>query len=310
MKTRKTSMIGWMILLAALPSLAADSTTTAPPYMGQESPGLTPKVFAPGLVCLPGRSEGNICFTKDGRECYFDVASAISKTHQIMVARYENGHWATPVQAPFSDGQSYGPNLADKDQSLYFIREKFTIWKVHRSSTGSGTGAWSQPEIMPAPVNPDPPNSQSNVSCHISSLGNMWICSWRPGGLGQCDLWRLRFADGQFKEAKNQLDLNSNASDCTAIPGPNEEYIVLRSNRPGGFGNGDLYIGFADGKGGWTAPKNLGPTINTSDWEDAPTLSPDGKYLFFTRVTSGEGKIYWVSVKAFLPDQNVPASLK
>jgi hypothetical protein len=153
-------------------------------------------------------------------------------------------------------------------------------------------------------VNLDPPAGQSNVSCHISNLGNMWICSWRPGGLGQCDLWRIRFSDGRFTEAAHQRDLNSNASDCTAVPGPDEAYVVLRSNRPGGFGNGDLYVSFADGKGGWTAPRNLGPAINTPDWEDAPSLSPDNKYLFFSRSTSGDQNIYWVSVSAFLPDPN------
>jgi hypothetical protein len=312
MITPKVGTIRWVILLAALPSLAAEDAAPAP-YMGQEPPGFVPKVFTPGVICLPNRGEGNIGFTKDWRECYFDTSSS-NQTHQIMVTRCENGHWTTPVQAPFSDNRSYGPSLADNDQSLYFIREKYTIWKVHRSPTGSGTEGWSQPEIMPAPVNLNPPDSQSNVSCHISSLGNMWICSWRPGGFGRCDLWRLRFSEGQFTEPTNQRDLNSNASDCTAVPGPNEEYVVLRSNRPGGFGNGDLYVSFADGKGGWTALMNLGATINTSDWEDVPSLSPDNKYLFFSRNTSGDSNIYWVStqvieaasIKAELPAGTAP----
>jgi len=45
MKSRSARTIGWMILLTTLQSLAADSTTV-PPYMGQEPPGLAPKVFA------------------------------------------------------------------------------------------------------------------------------------------------------------------------------------------------------------------------------------------------------------------------
>jgi hypothetical protein len=288
--------IGWLIWAMVASSVALEKDVPSL-YMGQEPPGITPKVFAPGTICLPDRGEGNICFTKDGRECYFEAVSPAGK--HIMVVRYEDGRWSTPVKTSFSDGKCFGPSLADKDQSLYFIRERYTICKVHR--TGQGR---SEPEVVTAPVNLDPPNAQSNLSCHVSSLGNMWICSWRPGGLGQCDLWRIRSEGGRFTEAANQLSLNSNASDCTAVPGPDEKYVVLRSNRPGGFGNGDLYIGFADGKGGWTAPKNLGPAINTADWEDAPTLSPDNKYLFFSRTTSGDKNTYWVDVKAFLPDPN------
>ncbi len=285
--------IAWVILTAA-PALATDGNTV-PLYLGQEPPGLVPQVFAPGVVSLPQRGESNICFTRDGRECYFNVSTA-SKSRQILVSQYKDGHWTPPAPASFSDDKCYGPCLADNDRSVYFIHEKYTIWKVRR--TGQG---WSQPEVMPAPVNLKP-DANGNVGCDISSLGNMWICSWREGGLGQCDLWRLRFEDGQFTEPKNQLALNSDASDCAAVPGPDEKYVILRSNRPGGIGNGDLYIAFADGKGGWTSPKNLGPAINTPDWEDAPSLSPDGKYLFFSRNVAGEGSIYWVSVQAFLSD--------
>ena len=42
------------------------------------------------------------------------------------------------------------------------------------------------------------------------------------------------------------------------MPGPNEDYVVFNSDRPGGFGGGDLYISFADGQGGWTATAEPG----------------------------------------------------
>ncbi len=302
MKARQTRIVGWIVLWATMPVLAADSNSPLP-YMGQEPPGLTPKVFAPGMICLPNRGEGNICFTKDGRECYFDVSSPAG---QIMVTRYEGGLWTTPVKAPYLDSLTSCPSLADNDQSLYFLRDS-TIYRVHRSPAGSGIQEWSSPETLPAPVNINPSGLNGSASCHISSLGNMWMCSWRPGGRGACDLYRIRSSEGQFTDAQNQLDLNSNSYDCAAVPGPNEEYVVLMSGRPGGFGAVDLYVSFADGLGGWATPRNLGPTFNTSGSEDSPCLSPDYRYLFFSRANSaGERNIYWVSVTAFLPDPNGP----
>ena len=296
-------MMGWMILVTAMTGLAAESAAVRP-YMGQEAPGLVPKIFAPGLVSVPGRFEHSICLSQDGRECYFTVRSADWSSSQIMVTRLENGKWTQPV--PFSFGHMC-PSLADNDQSLYFIGGA-KVWRVRRSSSGSNQWQY-QPEVLSAPVNVPQPA----WSCHVSSLGNLWTCSWRPGGLGKCDLWRIRSVDGRFTEAQNLRTLNTSGFDCYPVPGPNEAYVVYSSDRPGGLGRNDLYISFPDGQGGrvptsWVAPRNLGPPINSSDHDSSPYLSPDHRYLFFSRETSTEADIYWVRVEAFLADPNESGS--
>jgi len=43
-------------------------------------------------------------------------------------------------------------------------------------------------------------------------------------------------------------------------------------------------------------PINPAQKINSGGHERSPYLSPDGKYLFFWRVTQGSD-IYWVSTK-------------
>jgi hypothetical protein len=301
-------MTAWMILLTALQFLAAEDAVPAP-YMGQEPPGLIPRVFAPGLVSLPNRYEHDICFSRDMRECYFTVRNAGWKAHKILVMRYNNGRWIQPVHASFSDNACLSPSLADNDQSMYFSKGG-GIWKAERLTSGPGANrGWSRPTLIPAPVSPP----RGDWGCHVSSLGNLWFCSWRRGGLGKCDLWFARSVDGQFKEAVNLRDLNTAGFDCYPVPGPNEKYFVWMSDRPGGCGQSDLYISFADGRDGWTAPRNLGATINTSANETGPYLSPDYKYLFFSRSDRSKGDsededIYWVRVEAFLPDSNRPDS--
>jgi hypothetical protein len=296
MKASKVNMIGWMILSMALPGAGAEETVPAP-YMGQKPPGFVPKVFAPGLLSLPNRFEHGLCLSKDGRECYFAVRAANWSTSQIMVMRYEDGQWSTAVKAPFSDNQSIGPDLADNDQSLYFSRS-LDIWRVRRTAQG-----WSQPEIVPAPVS----SAQADYSSQVSNLGNLWTCSWRTGGVGGCDVWRVPCEGGEFQEATNLTILNASANDCAPAPGPNEDYVVFHSDRAGGCGGADLYISFPNGQGGWTPPRNLGPTINSSGNDVVPYISPDRKYLFFSRdETSTEENVYWVRVEAFLPDPNGP----
>jgi hypothetical protein len=43
-----------------------------------------------------------------------------------------------------------------------------------------------------------------------------------------------------------------------------------------------LYVSFRRQDGAWTAPLNLGPTINSRFQEYCPSLSPDGRCFFFS----------------------------
>jgi RNA polymerase sigma factor (sigma-70 family) len=252
-------------------------------------PGLTPQVFAPGFISLDNRFEYGICLSSSGQECYFVTGAPRWASLQIMQTRYENGAWTSPVRASFSKSYSMTPSLADGDTSMYFSQDK-SIYKSVRTITG-----WSPPIQQPGPV-----SLFEEHSCKVSDLGNIWVCSGRVGGKGRCDIWRLEKRGRNFIPANIQA-INSAHYDCNPAPGPHEEYVVFTSERPGGFGGTDLYISFADGRRGWTAPRNLGPGINTSADEDSPYISPDNKNLFFVRQSQIDSDIYWVDVSALFP---------
>ena len=46
------------------------------------------------------------------------------------------------------------------------------------------------------------------------------------------------------------------------------------------YGNCDLYVSYRQGNR-WSKPKNLGPSINTKYWESQPSLTADGRMLYF-----------------------------
>lgn len=58
--------------------------------------------------------------------------------------------------------------------------------------------------------------------------------------------------------------------------------IYFSSNRPGGYGNLDLYYCDKDEKGRWKEPVNMGPAINTADDDDSPFIHADGRTLYFS----------------------------
>ncbi|RFS24584.1 flagellar motor protein MotB [Chitinophaga silvatica] len=63
---------------------------------------------------------------------------------------------------------------------------------------------------------------------------------------------------------------------------------------PEGKGSCDLYYSEKTSNG-WTAPKNMGPAINTRDWESQPSLSADKQTLYFSRETQTNGSDIYVS---------------
>jgi len=56
--------------------------------------------------------------------------------------------------------------------------------------------------------------------------------------------------------------------------------------RPDGLGSCDIYMSVKQ-KGQWSEPVNLGNPVNSSSWESQPSVSSDGKWLYFTSNRSG-----------------------
>lgn len=300
MKTQPIYFFCWVTLLLTVPTWDADALTG--PYLGQESPGLTPKVFAPGFVSLPNRYESFITFTPDGNECYFTVHQANWAPYWIMQSIVREGVWTAPQRAPFSNNTSLCPSVSSDGMKLVFSMNS-SVYQCLRTTEGR----WSKPVMMNQPVS----STSYEYSSHLSDRGTLYVCSWRPGGLGGCDGWRVPFAGGQWQPAVNLRSLNSSVGDCCFAPGPDEAYLIFQSRRPptgspGGFFGSDLFISFATSAGGWTTPRNMGSAINSPQTDGFPWISHDGRYLFFASDRNGSNDIFWVETRAFLPDPNGP----
>jgi len=88
---------------------------------------------------------------------------------------------------------------------------------------------------------------------------------------------------------------------------PDESFLVFNSVRPGGLGGTDLYLSLRQSDGTWTTPRNLGPRVNSAYHDFGSYISPDKKYLFFTRSNGWDPRkysadIYWVALKEYLPE--------
>jgi WD40 repeat protein len=76
--------------------------------------------------------------------------------------------------------------------------------------------------------------------------------------------------------------VNSPASDIGARLSPDERSLYFFSNRPGGMGGNDIWVAHrASHQSPWNPPVNLGPVINSAVEDGGPSLSSDGRMLFF-----------------------------
>jgi flagellar motor protein MotB len=68
-------------------------------------------------------------------------------------------------------------------------------------------------------------------------------------------------------------------------------------DKPDGQGKCDIYFSSFDGKN-WTLPMNIGPPVNTRAWESQPSVSANGRMLFFTSNRPGGlgGMDLWYSI--------------
>jgi Tol biopolymer transport system component len=256
----------------------------AGPYLGQPPPGNLPQLFAPGIVST-GMDDLNAVFSVDGTEFFFAVKLPARGRHVMLAMKQERGRWSAPAVLPFS-GQynDADPALSPDGKTLYFASSRplaagapekdWDIWAVERTASG-----WGQPRRLDAPVN----SAAMEVYPSNTANGTLYFSSSRAVGTKAGGIFRAVPAAGLYPnvEAFDEPIVSEYGGGDVFIA-PDERTIIFSSSRAGGYGNSDLYVSFRRGNGAWTAPQNLGPTINSPLQEYCPSLSPDGKYFFFS----------------------------
>lgn len=106
----------------------------------------------------------------------------------------------------------------------------------------------------------------------------------------QEDLYMSRLVDGEWQQGVS-LSINTPQYNegAQSISADGTALVFTVCNRYGDKGSCDLYYS-SRRNGRWTSPVNMGGPINSSLWESQPSLSADGKTLYFSRgAPKGQG---------------------
>lgn len=263
-------------------------------------PGLKPKVFAANLLYGDNAYPGYQSFNEAGDEFIYAVTDrewqssgmrmvSARNPSQVRILKLVNEKW---------EGE---PFVTDDGRRIFFtaiMPPKDIPWHSDIYYADKIADGWGRPHLLPSPIN----TLASEWHVSLTRKGVMYFCSERDGGRLRADLFRAVPENGEYKTVKKLPDtINTAYNDCDPLIAPDESYLIFHSNRPGGYGEHDLYISFRNPHGEWSVARNMGPDINTSGWEMAPSLTPDGKYLLFTRrkafKTDEPSQIFWVSAR-------------
>jgi outer membrane protein OmpA-like peptidoglycan-associated protein/Tol biopolymer transport system component len=126
-----------------------------------------------------------------------------------------------------------------------------------------------------------------------------------PFGQVQEDFYISYLSGTEWQKAINAgYPLNTKQNEGAQTLSSNGNYMFFTAcDRPGGMGSCDIYFSsFSDGK--WSEPSNLRSPVNSPSWETQPSISADGKVLFFSSSRKGGfgGKDIWYST---LNDKNL-----
>ncbi|MBI4930340.1 MAG: PD40 domain-containing protein [Bacteroidetes bacterium] len=139
-------------------------------------------------------------------------------------------------------------------------------------------GTWSKAKGISRTINTD----GNEATIGLSADGQQLYVYRDDMGDGNIYISKL---DGDYWNAPYKMDASNvnspswEPSACISADG-NTMYFV--SNRAGGLGGRDIYQCHRLPNRSWSAPENLGPTINTPYDEDAPFIHPDGITFFFS----------------------------
>ena len=266
---------------------SAESPTVTEPYFGEREPGVTPRLFAPSV--LGSNLHAPPIFSSDGASVYWCRMDG----REILWARLEDEAWQQPkiVRFAFAFASVFAspdsPFLSADGERLYFtsfggglFHRRETLWFVERTESG-----WGSPQSLPF--------EETSPSAHwafsMTTSGTLYFGFEEEIYVAECN-------SGVYGSPRPiGPPISSSGLDAMPYVASDGSYLLFASNgHADHLGNIDLYLSIRQPDGSWGDPIHLPYPVNSVHQDLYPTVSPDGKYLFFLSTRGGNHRAYWV----------------
>ncbi len=257
---------------------------------------LGPKVTVDGRTIFFSRNESpdNIGGITDGADVWF---TSSNDGEQWNASQNMN----KPINSTTTD--NLASVSADQNTMMFNLSDGFSLRR--RKS-----GGWSDPQ----PLNVHFSNESKHMDSNLSADGKA-ICFavklkqnlFYKSKAEEKDIYvTLQDKNGQWSEPINLgKNVNTPVDEASPFLAADGRTLYFASEGWPGYGNFDIYMAkrIGDGWTNWTEPINLGPSINSSDFEAHYTIPASGKYAYLVASETGR-KGEMMRIK--LPDQIKP----
>ena len=224
--------------------------------------------------------------TADQLSIIYTTRSQTSDENMVIATRDSlNGEWSEPrgiskiINTPANEGTC---SISADGRTLIFTGCQG--WPVIGGcdlfiSRKKGD-EWSKPENLGSAVNSRAWDSQPSLSADGRTI---YFVSNRPGGQGGRDLWFSTLSEeGEWLPAQNMgQEINTKADELSPFIHASNTYLYFASDGHPGFGGVDLF--FTEYREeNWTAPKNIGNSVNNREDQLGMVISTDGKKAYYS----------------------------
>ncbi|MHB1058487.1 MAG: TolB-like translocation protein [Rhodanobacter sp.] len=270
-----------------LPTMLCVMLAFAPVARAAVSTGAAPAIFAPGSIAGDA-DDGAAAFTPDGATVYFMRGT---DSFTLMESHRIGGRWSTPRTAPFSGRwRDLDPAMAPDGSYLLFVSNRpakqggrpldavhagkrragqgMNLWRVDRQGRG-----WAAPIRLPDTVNA----CSMTFAPSIAADGSVYFIGCAAGD--SLRLQRSAYRNGHYLAPAVVPVGDAQATIRDPAVAPDGSFMVV-STRQEAQQPYRLAIAFRTAQG-WSAPLDLGDTVNGGKHSMGAQLGPDHRTLYF-----------------------------
>lgn len=295
-RNKTAARIGWLALCVLFSfcraGAQADFWNTKDAYLGQTPPADEPQVFAANLLKDSGIVLGRVSFSPDGKAFYYSYAAHWfddrgAGTKEI---KFDGSKWQRPVVIA---EQLTNPALSPDYTKIFLGGAGSRVWALEKAATG-----WSEPKLwLEMPYGLYNFQAAASGTYYAGSNGN----GGSKADYSTYDFCKMTISGKDTVIQSLGSTLNTPGFDGDFFIAPDESYIVVSAKETPTY-ECELWMSFRKSDGSWTVPQSLGDKINKgSAHRFGQYVSPDGKYLFYTKGTSEKDcAVYWVRFDTLL----------
>ena len=246
------------------------------------------------------------CFSSDGLEIYIESdRSGGSGGYDLWRLRRDS------VDDDWDPLENLGPlvNSSYSDADVAISADGLTLYFGSKRPGGHGKGdiymtmrrtrddPWGEAVNIGQPINS--PDDEGGPCIAVDGL-ELYFGSDRSGGYGDFDIYISRRVTANEPWGKPENlgpTLNSPSDDW--IPFISTDGLVLcfsSFNRTGGYGGTDIWMARRESLSyPWNPPVNLGPEVNSPEFETWARISPDGSTLYFFKMIQNDTMDNWLA---------------